>query len=44
MISSDNEQFKVDHEVATRSVLIKNMIEGKPSATPVGLVVFAPTC
>lgn len=27
--SSDNEEFKVDKEVAQRSVLIKNMLEGK---------------
>lgn len=27
--SSDNEEFKVDKDVAERSVLIKNMIEGK---------------
>jgi S-phase kinase-associated protein 1 len=30
LLSSDNEQFTVDKEVAERSVLIKNMLEGKP--------------
>lgn len=29
LLSSDNEEFKVDKEVAERSVLIKNMLEGK---------------
>lgn len=29
IISSDNETFTVEREAATRSVLIKNMIEGK---------------
>lgn len=29
LLSSDNEEFKVDKDVAERSVLIKNMIEGK---------------
>ena len=33
LISSDNETFNVEHDVATRSVLIKNMIEGKQSTT-----------
>lgn len=28
LCSSDNEQFTVDNDVAIRSVLIKNMIEG----------------
>lgn len=30
LVSSDNESFTVDKEVAERSVLIKNMLEGKP--------------
>lgn len=30
LISSDNEDFTVDKEVAEKSVLIKNMLEGKP--------------
>lgn len=29
LLSSDNEEFKVDKDVAERSVLIKNMLEGK---------------
>jgi len=29
LVTSDNEQFVVDKEVAERSVLIKNMLEGK---------------
>lgn len=29
LLSSDSEEFKVDKEVAERSVLIKNMLEGK---------------
>ena len=33
LVTSDNEQFVVDKEVAERSVLIKNMLEGAP-ATP----------
>ena len=28
LVTSDNEQFTVDKEVAERSVLIKNMLEG----------------
>lgn len=28
LVTSDNEQFVVDKEVAERSVLIKNMLEG----------------
>ena len=28
LVTSDNEQFIVDKEVAERSVLIKNMLEG----------------
>jgi len=28
LVTSDNEQFNVDKEVAERSVLIKNMLEG----------------
>ena len=37
LVTSDNEQFVVDKEVAERSVLIKNMLEGKhrhPSISP----------
>ena len=30
LVTSDNEQFVVDKEVAERSVLIKNMLEGTP--------------
>lgn len=36
LVTSDNEQFVVDKEVAERSVLIKNMLEGmscSPRAT-----------
>lgn len=29
LLSSDNEEFEVEKEVAQRSVLIKNMLEGK---------------
>jgi len=29
LVTSDNEQFVVDKEVAERSVLIKNMLEGE---------------
>ena len=29
LVTSDNEQFVVDKEVAERSVLIKNMLEGQ---------------
>lgn len=29
LVTSDNEQFVVDKDVAERSVLIKNMLEGK---------------
>lgn len=32
LVTSDNEQFVVDKEVAERSVLIKNMLEGTLSA------------
>jgi hypothetical protein len=32
LVTSDNEQFVVDKEVAERSVLIKNMLEGMPFA------------
>ena len=34
LVSSDNEQFVVDKDVAERSVLIKNMLEGEYTATP----------
>ena len=30
LVTSDNEQFVVDKDVAERSVLIKNMLEGSP--------------
>lgn len=33
LISSDNEDFTVDKAVAERSVLIKNMLEGKCHGT-----------
>ena len=33
LVTSDNEQFVVDKEVAERSVLIKNMLEGSYRAT-----------
>jgi hypothetical protein len=33
LVTSDNEQFVVDKEVAERSVLIKNMLEGSPTFT-----------
>jgi hypothetical protein len=29
LVTSDNEQFVVDKDVAERSVLIKNMLEGQ---------------
>ena len=29
LVTSDNEQFVVEKDVAERSVLIKNMLEGK---------------
>lgn len=44
LVTSDNEQFVVDKEVAERSVLIKNMLEGASqfsptvSHAPVGLI------
>ena len=34
LVTSDNEQFVVDKEVAERSVLIKNMLEGKYTVPP----------
>ena len=40
LVTSDNEQFVVEKDVAERSVLIKNMLEGeyrrpiKPPGTP----------
>ena len=34
LVTSDNEQFVVDKEVAERSVLIKNMLEGKHTTSP----------
>ena len=44
LVTSDNEQFHADKEVVERSVLIKNMLEGKvpfiPSklhSTPLGI-------
>jgi hypothetical protein len=30
LVTSDNEHFHADKEVVERSVLIKNMLEGKP--------------
>jgi len=30
LVTSDNEQFRVEKPVAQRSVLIKNMLEGQP--------------
>lgn len=30
LVSSDNEEFEVEKDVATRSVLVKNMLEGDP--------------
>lgn len=33
LVTSDNEQFVVDKEVAERSVLIKNMLEGKSTVS-----------
>lgn len=33
LLSSDNEEFEVEKEVAQRSVLIKNMLEGKKKKT-----------
>jgi len=32
LVSSDNEQFVVDKDVAERSALIKSMLEGKNTA------------
>lgn len=34
LVTSDNEQFVVDKDVAERSVLIKNMLEGKSQPLP----------
>ena len=34
LVTSDNEQFHADKEVVERSVLIKNMLEGKVSFMP----------
>ena len=34
LVTSDNEQFHADKEVVERSVLIKNMLEGKASFIP----------
>lgn len=31
LVTSDNEQFHADKEVVERSVLIKNMLEGRPA-------------
>ena len=36
LVTSDNEQFVVDKEVAERSVLIKNMLEGRVRLERVG--------
>ena len=36
LVTSDNEQFKVEKPVAQRSVLIKNMLEGASSSLPPG--------
>lgn len=33
LVTSDNEQFTVDKDVAERSVLIKNMLEGERHLT-----------
>ena len=33
LVTSDNEQFRVEKVVAQRSVLIKNMLEGASSAS-----------
>lgn len=37
LVSSDNEQFIVDKEVAERSALIKTMLEGKRAAIELNL-------
>lgn len=42
LVSSDAEQFKVDKEVAERSVLIKNMLEGKYNALCPAVPLFRP--
>jgi hypothetical protein len=34
LVTSDNEQFHADKEVVERSVLIKNMLEGKAPLYP----------
>lgn len=39
LVTSDNEQFVVDKEVAERSVLIKNMLEGMHATLPLTTVV-----
>ena len=40
LVTSDNEQFVVDKEVAERSVLIKNMLEGTHRADIAPLIVL----
>lgn len=48
LISSDNEDFTVDKEVAEKSVLIKNMLEGELwksrlfDARPIRLLLLTP--
>jgi len=41
LVTSDNEQFVVEKDVAERSVLIKNMLEGK-SHRPITPLVHHP--
>lgn len=41
LVTSDNEQFVVDKDVAERSVLIKNMLEGEYHYTDMILFIRA---
>jgi hypothetical protein len=38
LVTSDNEQFTVEKDVAERSVLIKNMLEGPSTGTDNALI------
>lgn len=37
LVSSDNEEFEVEKDVATRSVLVKNMLEGNAHSSHLSL-------
>ena len=43
LVTSDNEQFHADKEVVERSVLIKNMLEGKVPFIPCKSHIFPAT-